>query len=189
MSYHYSKYEFLGPESDLERYRYNSTTCSVHSFRSSSSSSLRYVFGPFSGTGLDVPRLANPRGRAPAARAKMQSLRARTDPRTTDGSLGTSGSHSRPLVARRWIRAGTHAASDVFGLLAWTFLRCLRPSAGRQLDIGGTGGATPGSQRQRRTARGGGSPRRSSSAMAPFCSSSLHCMKEQRQVINPIELR
>jgi hypothetical protein len=32
MSYHYSKYEFLGPESDLERYR----------FRSASSSSLFY---------------------------------------------------------------------------------------------------------------------------------------------------
>ena len=33
MSYHYSKYEFVGPESDLERYR----------FRSASSSSLRLV--------------------------------------------------------------------------------------------------------------------------------------------------
>jgi hypothetical protein len=34
MSYHYSKYEFVGPESDLERYR----------FRSASSSSLLVCF-------------------------------------------------------------------------------------------------------------------------------------------------
>ena len=37
MSYHYSKYDFAGPESDLERYR----------FRSASSSSLLLFAGMF----------------------------------------------------------------------------------------------------------------------------------------------
>jgi hypothetical protein len=38
MSYHYSKYDFVGPESDLERYRFSS-------FRSTSSSSLAAARG------------------------------------------------------------------------------------------------------------------------------------------------
>ena len=48
MSYHYSKYEFVGPESDLERYRFRS-------FRSASISSLLVCFdGIFRGHGREV---------------------------------------------------------------------------------------------------------------------------------------
>ena len=47
MSYHYSKYDFLGPESDLERYRFSS-------FRSASLRAHWYVSTEFPlGTELD----------------------------------------------------------------------------------------------------------------------------------------